>query len=80
MSTELDCMRNAWLPSCFLQREPAKGFITRSESYLNASAASRWEVEERCGEDPQGKEPGTAGPVFDRSRFVQEVQLDGEGI
>ncbi|KAL8274699.1 hypothetical protein Esti_001414 [Eimeria stiedai] len=58
-------------------REPARGFITRSESYLNASAASRWEVEERCGEDPLGKEPVTAGPVFDRSRFVQEVQLDG---
>ncbi|KAL8446854.1 hypothetical protein Emag_004615 [Eimeria magna] len=58
-------------------REPARGFITRSESYLNASAASRWEVEERCGEDPLSKEPVTAGPVFDRSRFVQEVQLDG---
>lgn len=56
-------------------REPAKGFITRSESYVNASAASRWEVDELCGKEPH-KEP--SGPVFDRSRFVQEVQLDGQ--
>lgn len=31
-----------------------------------------------CGEERQGKEPGTSGPVFDRSKFVQEVQLDGK--
>lgn len=58
------------------RREPPKGFITRSESYINASAASRWEIDACCGDEASPvKDP--SAPVFDRSRFVQEVQLDG---
>ncbi|PFH35285.1 calcium-dependent protein kinase CDPK5 [Besnoitia besnoiti] len=76
------------------RREPVRGLIIRSESFVNASEASRWEVETQCnsrsgGEGASGSQAGDGRPVsprpdkpvFDRSKIVHEVLLqDGRQI
>nr|CEL69049.1 TPA: Calcium-dependent protein kinase 3 [Neospora caninum Liverpool] len=73
------------------RREPVRGLIIRSESFMNASEASRWEIEAQCnstcaGDGSDGASGTTAvdglpasprpdAPVFDRSKIVHEVLL-----